>query len=319
MFSSKQLLLHVALLSFVFSFGHTTEAPAAAEAGNDDALPDEIDAFEDEKWEVPENLIQVDLNNFERTVQGHELSVMVFFTKFAPYHRYAQRVLSSVAEKFEQQNKNNGNPVAFCLVDLDETPELSTYSHFNSIDVMYFYKHLILNGVRFPGTLVEDELLNYTHYMHRRTTVELQKYIHSPVKDKDVERVVKFFANPSADSDMSQFDAEAILDRVRIQAAVLDALVAIEKDSGHLAKSSNTHAQTVLRFNGLDARAGNTDAFLESRRQNEVFSTFLGHLYERSEVPVQASQKATPLHSEEAGRRKKEQNMVPEEKEEVLF
>ena len=66
------------------------------------------------------------------------------------YHRYAQRVLSNVSLAFSE--RQDVPDIAFCAVDLDDTPELSTYSHFNTIDVMYFYKHLILNGVRFPGS-----------------------------------------------------------------------------------------------------------------------------------------------------------------------
>ena len=42
------------------------------------------DAFQDTAWATPPGLLEVDLRNFETTVQTHELSVMVFFTKFSP-------------------------------------------------------------------------------------------------------------------------------------------------------------------------------------------------------------------------------------------
>lgn len=67
------------------------------------------------------------------------------------YHRYAQRVLSNVSQDFDS-NFSTKN-IAFCAVDLDETPELSTYTHYNSIDIMAFYPHLMINGIRFDGKI----------------------------------------------------------------------------------------------------------------------------------------------------------------------
>ncbi len=64
-------------------------------------------------------------------------------------------MLSNVSLEFAAQDGVDGinhDDIAFCAVDLDETPELSTYSHFNSIDIMGFYPHLISNGVRFDCT-----------------------------------------------------------------------------------------------------------------------------------------------------------------------
>ena len=89
---------------------------------------------------------------FERATRCHVSAVSLcarVYSRVCRYHRYAQRVLSNVSLGF--QRRSDVPSVAFCSVDLDKTPELSTYTHFNSIDVMYFYPHLIMNGVRYPG------------------------------------------------------------------------------------------------------------------------------------------------------------------------
>jgi len=73
--------LFAVFLGFLSQGGRAAVQPADVVDQNKDA----VDAFADTEWKVPPGLLEVNLENFETTVQGHELSVMVFFTKFSPY------------------------------------------------------------------------------------------------------------------------------------------------------------------------------------------------------------------------------------------
>ena len=105
------------------------------------------------------------------------------------YHRYAQRVLSNVS--LEVQSRKDISQVAFCAVDLDKSPELSTYTHFNSIDVMYFYPHLIMNGVRYAGNLTAEGVMKYTYFMFQHTTSQLLSF-NNPFTDKNMAALIQY-------------------------------------------------------------------------------------------------------------------------------
>ena len=62
-----------------------SQSAFAADAGGGVA-EEARDAFQ-ESWATPPGLVEVNLTNFEDTVQSNELSVMVFYTKFSPYVR----------------------------------------------------------------------------------------------------------------------------------------------------------------------------------------------------------------------------------------
>jgi hypothetical protein len=269
-----------------------------------------IDAFEYSNWTVPPGLTLVDLENFESIIQSHELSIMLFYTKFSPYHRYAQRVLSNVSQDFDS-NFSTKN-IAFCAVDLDETPELSTYTHYNSIDIMAFYPHLMINGIRFDGNLTAENVKTHAHLLYQHSASQLRN-LNKPFTSSKMETLVQHHMDANSENGFLANEFEMHLKQQR---DILNVLIEISNNTGALAKQSNIHNQKLLRFNG---REGSSQEFLNSRRLHAVYTIYLEHLYKPNQLP-RTSQPIMAMHSSDAGRKKRlEREAAEAPVEEELF
>merc|ERR1719181_1938416 len=113
------------------------------------------------------DLVSLETNNFLPSIDEHDLSVVIFYTKLAPVSPLARTILKTTKANFTKRHPEY--KIQWAEVDLDKPPRLSTFSHLNLIDIMFFYPDLALFPIRSQGNLSVSSLINETEFMWQYT------------------------------------------------------------------------------------------------------------------------------------------------------
>lgn len=218
------------------------------------------------------DLTSLETNNFLSAIDEHDLSVVVFYTKQAPIWPLTRTILKTTKANFTKRHPDY--KIQWANVDLDKSPRLSTFSHLNMIDIMFFYPDLSLFPIRSRGNLSVSSLINETEYMWQYSEPGMTHW-------DDMSQLVGDFVLASFKGKGNpQTSVDAVEVHYRRTKAYVDLIEAAAKDQSVLASRTNKVKRKMLQF---QSRLDDPDDFLEAKEELFMLESFLKHAFNKNQ------------------------------------
>lgn len=258
----------------------------------DSPLASDADTVEQEaiklgfSWPMMD-LTSVNTNGFLSSIDEHDLSIVAFHTKAAPVWPLVRAVLKTAKANFTARHPDY--KIQWAEVDLDENPRLSTFTHLNVIDVMFFYPDMANFPIRSRGNISVSGMLNETEYMWQYSVPGMKHW-------DDMTQVLSDFVLASlqgAGDPQTAVDALEVYHR-RTKLYV-DAIEAVAKDTGYLASKTNKLKHKMRQW---QSRYHDPDEFLRAKEEAFVMDEFLQYAFHKDEF-AEKKEKKTQKSREE--------------------
>lgn len=257
------------------AFG-AAEAPVEAEV--------EADGSTVEPQQAPkprQTLISLDEESFLESINSHELSIVVFYTKHAPQWPLVNAIVEVTAANYSATRPDRD--INWVSVPLDENPRLSTYSHFNMIDVMFMFPKYALFPIRLQQNLSVTALLEETDNMWPYSTVGLTNW-------DNIDDIKNQWTDSHLKEEGSKDVARDCVDVFgRRMAAYTDMLKLLLEDESKLAFEANSAKNTMLRW---DSKSEDVNIFLGAKEKVFMLEQFLQYAFDKEQVKARRRKQA---------------------------
>lgn len=215
----------------------------------------------------------LDEATFLDSIDSHEISVVAFFTKHAPQWPLVRAILEVTAANFSASFPTRD--VSWVSVHLDDNPRLSTYSHFNMIDVMFMFPKYALFPIRVQHNLSVTSMLAETEEMWQYTSSGLSNW-------DDIEAIKNDWTDAYLKGKGSQTAVSSRVDVYeRRMKAYTGLLKRLGEDQAVLALESNQAKSTLLKW---ESRNDDPQVFLEGKEKLFMLEQFLQYAFDPGQI-----------------------------------